>query len=306
VRSPERRSLTQTDLNSLKDIGEGSQAVIKKAHLPESKTPPEVVAIREPKVSERSIPREDAEKFLNRADSWREIDDCERSKPHRWGEYEHIVGVIDIGDNLPWLALEYMDGGDLRQLVNTHPDGLPIGQALWIGECVCKGLEIAHNVGQSHLDVKPENVLLKRTDGWPWPKLADWGFARMVAEDSSSMEGYTPEYAAPEQFDTGEFGDLDQLTDIYQTGALMYTLLTGEPPVTGGHTEILNQVTEGTIPAPSERRAELPPVVDAAVGVALERQKTERYNSITNFREALNAIRTNEKLPRVVASRLQK
>jgi hypothetical protein len=304
VGSPERRTLSPEDFETIEDLGRGGQAVIKKVRLPDNKAPPEVVAIREPMRPTRSIAREDFMEFLDHAETWETIDDCERTKPHRWGTYEHIVGVIDIGEEFPWIALEYMDGGDLEDLLGQHPDGLPIGQALWIGECVCKGLEIAHELGKSHLDVKPENVLLTQTDGWPWPKLADWGLARTLAEQSGSMDGYTPEYAAPEQFDSGKFGDPDQLTDMYQTGALVHALLTGKPPATGGHYEIIKKVTEGTIPAPSQRRSQLPPAIDAAVGVALEQQKTERYDSIVEFRKALTAIRTNEKLPPAVATRL--
>jgi hypothetical protein len=85
----------------------------------------------------------------------------------------------------------------------------------------------------------------------------------------------------------------------------MYALLTGDPPVTGSQFEVMQQImSERSIPVPSERRPELPAVVDAAVGLALERQKTERYDSITDFKKALQAIRTDEKLPRAVITQL--
>jgi serine/threonine protein kinase len=213
--------------------------------------------------------------------------------------------VIDIGDRQPWLAMEYVDGGDLGELLARHPEGLPVEQALWLGEGVCKGLEIAHNLGRVHLDVKPENVLLKDTETGPWPKLADWGLARTLAEEAGTVDGLSVQYAAPEQFDSGEFGDPDQLTDIYQTGALVYALLTGAPPATGGQLEVMNAVLgEGPIPPPSEHRPDLPAALDAAIGLALEQEKTKRYGSIGAFADALNALRTGERLPPAVAARL--
>lgn len=262
-----------------------------------------MVAIREPAAS-GTITGEALETFFESTETWATIDARERDK-HRWDGYEHIVGVIDTGDSLPWIAMEYMDGGDLLELLGTHSDGLPVGQALWVGECVCKALEIAHQLGRVHLDVKPGNVLLKQTDGWPWPKLADWGLARNLAKETGTMEGLSVEYAAPEQFDSSTFGEPDQLTDIYQTGALVHALLTGEPPVTGGQYEIMQHVmSESSVEPPSEQRPKLSPKVDATVGLALEREKTDRYDSITNFEKALRAIRINEPLPRVVTARL--
>ena len=278
VRSPKRRNLSPEDFQTIENLGGGGQAVIKKVRLPDSKALPGGVALRGPATQETITP-EAVEEFLEHAETWAMIDARERDK-QRWERSEHIVGVIDTGDHLPWIAMEYMNGGDLTELLEEHPDGLPVAQAVWVGECVCKGLEIAHNLGRVHLDVKPGNVLLKQTDGWPWPKLADWGLARTLARETGTMEGLSVEYASPEQFDSSTFGDPDHLTDIYQTGALVYTLLTGRPPVTGSRTEIVaTALTEESIPVPSERRPELPAVVDATVGLALERQKTERYRS---------------------------
>jgi outer membrane protein assembly factor BamB/serine/threonine protein kinase len=303
VRSPKRRDLSPEEFETIETLGGGGQAVINKARLPDSKTPPEVVAVREP-AEAGTLTGEPLETFFESAETWATIDAREREK-RRWDGYEHIVGVIGTGDSLPWIAMEYMDGGDLAELLADYPNGLPVEQALWIGECVCKGLEIADKLGMAHLDVKPGNVLLKETDGWPWPKLADWGLARNLAKETGTMDGLSVEYAAPEQFDSSTFGDPDQLTDIYQTGALMYALLTGEPPATGAQYEIMQQVmSERSFEPPSEQRSELSAEVDATVGIALEREKTARYDSITEFKKALRAIRTTEPLPRVVTARL--
>lgn len=304
VASPPRHpDLSQEAVTIVEEIGTGGQAIINKACLSKDQHPPATVALREPDTS-ATLTRDAVEEFLSQAETWKTIDTHERDK-QRWDGYEHIVGIVATGNQQPWLAMEYMDGGDLEELLAEHPDGLPVAQALWIGECVCKGLEVAHSIGRAHLDVKPGNVLLKEIDTWPWPKLADWGLARTLAEETGTMEGLSVGYAAPEQFDSGEFGDPDELTDIYQTGVLVYALLTGASPASGGQLEVMKTVIgEEPIAPPSERRPGLPPAVDAAVGLALERNKTERYSSISAFGKALRAIRTEEPLPPAVAARL--
>jgi len=225
---------------------------------------------------------------------WETIDSRERHK-QRWDGHEHIARVIDNGENpVLWIAMEYMGAGDLEALLEEHPDGLSINQPLWTGECVCKGLEIADKLGMSHLDVKPENVLLKETDGWPWPKLADWGLARTLAIETGTMDALSPKYAAPEQFDSSTYGGPDQLTAIYQTGALLFALLTGEPPVTGSHTEVVGTVLGGdSLRPPSDRRPELPPVVDAAVGLDSKNKKqTDMIRSPTSGKSSLQSGQT--------------
>lgn len=303
VVSPPRQEVHLEELTTTKKIGSGGQAVIKLAELPDQKAPPKTIAYREPAVS-GTVQSQIVDEFLSKVRIWERIDRREREK-HRWSGYENIVGVVDTGDTLPWIAIEYMDGGDLSQQITASTSGLPINQALWTGECVCKALEIAHQLGVAHLDIKPENVLLKETDGWPWPKVSDWGIARTIAEETGTMENLSIEYAAPEQFDTVRFGDPDQLTDIYQTGALMYALLTGQPPATGQSFEIINQImSEKSFTPISEQRVEVSTTLDVAIAVALERDKTNRYDSITDFRKALSAIRTGGQLPPVVSKRL--
>lgn len=302
--SPPQRSLDPSEWKITDEIGHGGQAVIKLVELPDQKHPPRLVAIREPTFS-GTIETTLLDEFLSIGDTWETIDAKEREK-HRWNEYEHIVGVVDIGDEFPWIALEYMDGGDLHDQLEEYPNGLPVNQALWTGECICKALEIAHQLGLAHLDIKPENILLEETEGWPWPKVADWGIARTLAEETGTIENLSIEFAAPEQFDADKFGDPDQLTDIYQTGALMYALLTGRPPATGQSYEIMSQtMREESFKRVSKRRPEASEKIDAAVAIALERNKNDRYDSITDFRKALYALRTGGRSPPIVSDRIE-
>lgn len=308
VASPPRTTVPRDDLTIVRELGRGGQAVVYEAELPDG--PPDRVAMRTlgwPEgASAETFDRAELDRFFERAERWAAVDAREREK-QRWTESDHIVGVVDIGETLPWIAIEYMDGGDLGDRLASDPGGLPVAEALWIGECLCKGAAVAHSLGISHLDLKPENVLLRETDGWDWPKIADWGLSRTLRDETGSAEGLSVAFAAPEQFDAGTFGDPDQLTDIYQIGAVVYALLTGSQPFDGSQFEMMRAVTGGgAVPPPSERRPALPAPVDAAVGLALERAKTARYDSVSEFEKALRAIRTNGRLPGVVTDRLNR
>jgi cell division protein FtsZ len=300
VSSPPRRELTYRDFEIVERIGRGGEAVVSKASI-EGTGPPTEVAIKEPRAAE-TLTTDTVEEFLAEAERWQTVDSREREKP-RWADDEHVVSVIDTGDRRPWIALEYMDGGCLAERLETASSGLSPREALWVGECVCRGVAVAHGCGIAHLDLKPANVLFRETPGdrWDVPKVADWGLSRVLSEQSGVVDGLSVAYAAPEQFEPAEFGDPDTLTDIYQIGALLYAMLTGEPPYTGSGLSVQEAVVEGeTPPPPSTRRSDVSAATDAAVLHALDRDKTERYRSVENFGDALRAIRTGDRPSRVV------
>jgi outer membrane protein assembly factor BamB len=190
--------------------------------------------------------------------------------------------------------MEYMDGGNLADRLDSHPDGLPINEALWIAECLCKGLKLAHDNGVAHLDLKPENILFRETpnEKWDVPKIADWGLARSLLADSQSMDMLSVEYAAPEQFKPDEFGKPDSYTDIYQVGAVIYEMLTGELPYPGEPPEIMHGVIDGDDPdPPSTLREQLPHAVDDIVLKALSTEKPQRYRgSVDRLGDAIRDI----------------
>lgn len=176
VPSPPRRSLDYHQLNTADDpIGAGGQAVVYTARLPDE-SPPDRIALKEPDVNHKTLPQETVQAFLEEASAWEAVDRREREK-YRWQDSEHIVGVVDTGDTLPWIAIEYIDGGGLDDRLDTHPDGLSIDEALWTGECVCRGVELAHNYGIAHLDLKPANVLFRSVeDAWTCRKSLTGGW----------------------------------------------------------------------------------------------------------------------------------
>lgn len=277
-------------------IGSGGQGVVYRVDVA-SPTLPDQIAVKEPAVGSKTIDVEEMEALLEEANTWEDLDRREREKP-RWDASEHIVGIIDIGDaEIPWIAMEYMDGGGLDDRLADHPEGLPLAEALWYGESICRGVEVAHNYGIAHLDLKPSNVLFRSTsDGvWDVPKIADWGVSRELTEQTGTMEQLSVLYAAPEQFDREQFGDPDMLTDVYQVGAIVYAMVTGQPPYTGEQASVMHDIVYGDDPTPpGEIREDLPAGIDEVLLKALSKEKTERYRNIGAFTEALQDLRTTE------------
>jgi len=251
-------------------LGEGGSAEVFRATLDDGEID---AALKEPRM-QGTLHADTMESFVEEAETWAGLDN-----------HDFVVGVIDWDDEpLPWMLLEYMDGGDL----SNYAGELPFEQAVWTARCVSDGVQHAHSRGVAHLDLKPENVLFRTTDGgWPVPKVADWGLARALLHDDGGVEGLSPRYAAPEQVDADRFGDPDQSTDVYQLGAVFYDLFVGHPPFEGEGGEVLTRVVEDDIRPPSEADPSLPAELDDVLMPALEREKEDRYESVLYLRDAL-------------------
>lgn len=293
--SPPRQSLDR-DAIQIGDspIGRGGQAVVYEATITGS-TPPHRVAVKQP-LQPSTVTDAVVDAFLTEAATWETVDTREREKL-RWERSEYVVGVVDTGDQLPWIAMEYMDGGSLAERLEDEPDGLPIVEALYIGESICRGLEVAHSYGIAHLDLKPANVLFRTTDAdsWDHPKVADWGLARVLAEQTGSMDAPSPRYGAPEQFEPESFGDPDTLTDVYQVGGLVYAMLTGNPSYQRPPFSVISDIISTEPPAPpSTHRPAISSALNDVLTRALQPSKRNRYDSIQSLRKALTAQRTGE------------
>jgi peptide/nickel transport system substrate-binding protein len=112
----------------------------------------------------------------------------------------------------------------------------------------------------------------------------------MLLEHSQSVDGISPTYAAPEQFDSETFGPTDDFTDIYQLGAVVYALLAGEPPFTGTSTSVMRSVLDDEPAPPSAVESSLPAAVDDVVLQALAKRKGDRYESVVTFRQELDRL----------------
>ena len=164
----------------------------------------------------------------------------------------------------------------------------PLADALALAHDVADALGHAHRQGILHRDVKPENILLAGGRAL----VADFGLARAIGAanyqkltDTGVLVG-TVYYMSPEQ--VRDDRDLDQRTDIYALGCILYEMLTGEPPYTGrGLTEVAARILQGPIPSARHLVADVPPGVDAAIGRALAKRAEQRFGSMAEFAAAL-------------------
>ena len=200
-------------------------------------------------------------------------------------QHPNIVSVFDIGETRGycWLLMEYVDGVNLRQVMQSG--SLSPKDALQIIPGVCAALEYAHGQGVLHRDIKPENILL---DGAGRVKIADFGVAKLSEVEgrrvtltlSGSSLG-TPAYMAPEQIERPQ--DVDHRADIYSLGVVFYEMLTGELPL-------------GRFPAPSETKG-VDPRFDNVVFRTLEKQRERRYQTAGEMKTQVEQVKVGEVPP---------
>jgi Tol biopolymer transport system component len=204
-------------------------------------------------------------------------------------QHPHLLPLFDSGEagGLLYYSMPYVDGESLRRRLERERQ-LPIDEAVRIGVSIAGALDYAHRRGVIHRDLKPENILL--ADGQP--VVADFGIALAVSRAGGSritqtgLSLGTPQYMSPEQA-TGD-RDLDGRSDVYSLGAVVYEMLTGDPPHTGSTSQavIARVVTE----VPRSMRSARPTVpehVDAAVRHALEKVPADRFATAQEFADAL-------------------
>ena len=175
-----------------------------------------------------------------------------------------------------YMVIEWVDGRLLRNLLNEKHK-LPIDRAELITLGICDALDYMHKHGVVHRDLKPENVMV---DDWNRIKLIDFGIAmkedarRLTFAGPSPLLG-TPDYISPEQV-KGQHGD--QRSDIYAVGAMLYEMLTGQPPFIGSNPlAVMNErILHDPKPA-SKLNPEISPQLQEILYRALERDPRHRY-----------------------------
>jgi Protein kinase domain/WD40-like Beta Propeller Repeat len=220
-------------------------------------------------------------------------------------DHPHILTLIDSGDadGMLYYVLPYVRGETLRDLLKREHQ-LGLDQALAITKQVASALDYAHRQGLVHRDIKPENILLQEGEAM----LTDFGIALAVTEAGGSrltqtgLSLGTPQYMSPEQA-TGDRG-VDARSDVYSLASVLYEMLAGEPPVTGGSAQamIAKLMTE----KPTRLRIlrdSLPEYVDEAVAKALAKTPADRFSSAGDFVRALDAGAKTAARPAAAARR---
>jgi serine/threonine-protein kinase len=204
-------------------------------------------------------------------------------------QHPHILPLFDSGeaDSFLYYVMPYVEGETLRDKLNRETQ-LGIYEAVKITTEVADALHYAHEQGVIHRDIKPENILLHNGR----PMVADFGIALAVSAAAggrmteTGLSLGTPHYMSPEQATAEK--DLTNRSDIYSLGAVLYEMLTGDPPHTGStaHQIIMKIVTEEAAPVTTVRKS-VPRNVDAAVRTALAKVPADRFASAHQLVEAL-------------------
>jgi eukaryotic-like serine/threonine-protein kinase len=204
-------------------------------------------------------------------------------------QHPHILPLFDSGeaDSYLFYVMPFVQGETLRDRLNREKQ-LPVADALRIAGEVASALDYAHRHGVVHRDIKPENILIH--DGQAL--VADFGIALAASKASGSrmtetgMSLGTPHYMSPEQA-MGE-REITARSDVYALGAVLYEMLTGEPPFTGTTAQavVARVLTESPRPLATQRHT-IPRHVEAAVLTALEKLPADRFATAAEFAEAL-------------------
>jgi hypothetical protein len=207
----------------------------------------------------------------------------------------HCYGLERHGDELV-LVMEYIPGRTLSEL--RGPRLMDPGVATRLVAQVAEGLEAVHACGLIHRDIKPANVVVG-DDGVP--RLVDFGLAAHFG--STALQGIsgTPQYMAPEQA-RDQWERIDGRTDVYGLGAVLYTLLTGDPPHPGAAREdALEHARLGGVVPPRALRRSIPNALERIVMKALAADSARRYSSAAEFRQALRSYGIRRTRRRIAA-----
>jgi eukaryotic-like serine/threonine-protein kinase len=227
--------------------------------------------------------------------------------------HANIVQIYETGEHegRPYFSLELVDGGSLDQRIAESPT-TPRGAASFI-ETLARTIAVAHERGIVHRDLKPANILLAKlgsqssivkgretdshslpADHWSRstvPKIADFGLAKHVDDDSSQTKSGTimgtPSYMAPEQAG-GKIHEIGPAADIYSLGAILYELLTGRPPFKAGNPiDTIRQVIEQEPVPPRQLEPRVPHDLETICLKCLEKEPSRRFSGAIELADDL-------------------
>src|SRR5918997_2047871 len=224
-------------------------------------------------------------------------------------DHPGVVKIYDyiVSEQTYFIVMEFVEGRSLAQVIAEHPGGLELERALDLFEQILEAVSYAHTFvyrdesgtthqGIVHRDLKPPNIMVTGGDRI---KVTDFGIVKLVgasATDTSKIAYGSPRYVSPEQA-AGEH--LDQRSDIYSLGVILYEMLTGEPPFGGRagskdgwqRTEILRAHREQPPRPPTALNPEIPAAVEKVVLRALEKKPERRFNTAADFLRAVRKAR---------------
>ncbi len=206
--------------------------------------------------------------------------------------HRNVVRTHDLGEvnGLYYLTMEYAEGTSLKQLIATRGP-LPVPVTLTIGKQLCRALEVAHEQGVIHRDIKPQNMVVEPSGVL---KVMDFGIARLASRTTDpglTKEGMsigTPEYMSPEQLSGKE---LDARSDLYSAGVVLFECLTRRLPFEAATTyAVIAKQLEGAPPDPRTLNQDVPEALAQVILRAMAKEPADRYQTAAEMHDALAAI----------------
>ncbi len=203
--------------------------------------------------------------------------------------HKNVCQMFDLGEaeGIHFITMEYVQGEDLKSFIRRAKQ-LSIPTVISIAKQICEGLEEAHKLGIVHRDLKPSNLMIDK-DGDV--HIMDFGIARSMKTKGITGTGVmigTPEYMSPEQVESKE---VDQLSDLYSLGVILYEMVTGRVPFEGDTPFTIGMKHKGEIPKnPKELNTQISDDLNSVILRCLEKEKEKRYQSAGEARSELENL----------------
>lgn len=203
--------------------------------------------------------------------------------------HRNVGRMYDLGkeEGSYYITMEYVEGQDLRGMIRQSKQ-LTIGTAISIAKQMSEGLAEAHRLGVIHRDLKPSNIMIDMDGN---SRIMDFGIARSIEGKGITGAGVmigTPEYMPPEQ---AEAKEVDQRSDIYSLGIILYEMVTGRVPFEGDTALSIAMKHKGEEPKdPKEYNAQIPEDLSRVIIRCMEKDKGNRYQSAGEVHSELENI----------------
>jgi tetratricopeptide (TPR) repeat protein/tRNA A-37 threonylcarbamoyl transferase component Bud32 len=257
----------------IEELGKGGMGKVYKVFDTEIK---EKVALKLLK-PEIAVDKETIERFRNELKFARKI------------RHKNVCQMFDLAkeEGSYYITMEYIHGEDLKRLIRKMGQ-LSAGQAISIAKQVSEGLAEAHQLGVVHRDLKPQNIMVDEEGN---ARIMDFGIARSIKAKGITGAGVmigTPEYMSPEQVEGKE---VDQHSDIYSLGVILYEMITGRVPFEGDTPFTIGMKHKTEIPKdPKTLNTQIPEDLSQVILRCLEKDKEKRYQSAGGVLSELEKI----------------